>query len=225
MTGASTAALAALRERYLRAQLAGDRREAVRLAVEDGLGVGFKIEQLQEAVIAEAQREIGRLWQLNLVTVAQEHMASAISQLVLAVLFERSPPGRRLGRRIVVACVEGELHDLPARLVADTLEHAGFDVDFLGANVPPSQLCAHIAQVKPDLIALSITMSFHLPALRAALAELASASSVPILVGGHALGWSTTVAAELGVDTCEASATALVAHVSQLTGLDSVQPT
>lgn len=55
-------ALDALRERYLRAQLAGDRREAVRILIEEGLAQGASVTDLQAQVIGAAQSEIGRLW-------------------------------------------------------------------------------------------------------------------------------------------------------------------
>jgi hypothetical protein len=51
--------LHALCDRYLKAQLAGDRREAVRIVVEDGLGSGAGIVELQAQVIQAAQDEIG----------------------------------------------------------------------------------------------------------------------------------------------------------------------
>lgn len=214
-----TATLAELRERYLRAQLAGDRSEAVRVLVEDGLTAGASVGELQHAVVAAAQQEIGRLWQLNLVTVAQEHMATAISQLALAALFERAPVGAALGKRVVIACVEGELHDLPARLASDALELAGFDVQFLGANIAVADLVAHVREERPALLGLSVTMSFHLPALRRAVEAVRSLSDVPIFVGGHALTWSPTLGRELGVAVVAGADESVVGTALRLTGM------
>ena len=89
-----------LKERYLRAQLAGDRREAVRVLVEEPAPTATLHE-----VVRAAQDEIGRLWQLNLVSIAQEHMASAISQLALAPIFERAEAAPRTEHRVLGACV------------------------------------------------------------------------------------------------------------------------
>ena len=210
--------LVALRERYLRAQLVGDRREAVRLVIDEGLGGGASVGDLHAQVIASAQQEIGRLWQRNLVSVAQEHVASAISQLALAALFERAAVAAALGKLVVVACVEGELHDLPARLASDALELAGFDVRFLGANVPLDHLLDLVRTERPALVGLSVTMSFHLPALRRAVEALRTVTAAPILVGGHALGWSPSLGRELGVEVA-GDAAALVAAALRLTGV------
>lgn len=221
----ATAAVAPLHElcgRYLRAQLAGDRREAVRLVVEDGLGRGARVLDLQAHVIQAAQDEIGRLWQQNRVTIAQEHMASAISQLSLAALFERATPSKPLGKRLVLACVEGELHDLPARIVADFLELEGFEVRYLGADVPTDDLIRLLEADPPDLIGLSVTMSFNVPALRAAVSRIRAASVVgerPIFAGGHALRWSSNLAAELGVTAAGATPAEVIATARRLAGL------
>jgi methanogenic corrinoid protein MtbC1 len=188
-----------VRERFLRAQLTGDRREAVRALVEDGLARGASVLDLQAQVIQPAQEEIGRLWQLNLVTVAQEHVATAVARQALSALFERAPVPPRHGKKIAIACVEGELHELPARLVADYLELDGFEVIYLGENVPQGDLAAMVRDQAPDLVGLSVTMSDHMPALRDAVARLRVITDAPILAGGRALELSGSVAG-LGVE-------------------------
>jgi methanogenic corrinoid protein MtbC1 len=212
-------ALRELRDRYMRAQLTGDRREAVRIVVEDGLGGGARVIDLQAEVIQAAQQEIGRLWQQNRVTVAQEHMASAISQLSLAALFERAAPARPLGKKLVLACVEGELHDLPARMAADVLELEGFDVRYLGADVPPSDLIKMIGDERPDLIGLSVTMSFNVPALRTAIARVRATTALPIFIGGHATMWAPGLAGELGVTAAGTTPAEVVAMARRLVGI------
>lgn len=208
-----------LRDRYLRAQLAGDRREAVRILLEDGLDRGIGIIDLQAQVIQAAQHEIGHLWQQNRVTVAQEHMASSISQLGLAALFERAQPAPPLGKRLVLACVQGELHDLPARIVADFLELAGFDVRYLGADVPHDDLIAMVTEQPPDLIGLSVTMSFNVPSLRTAIARVRAATACPIFIGGHATRWSQRLAEELEVASAGTVPAEVIATARRLVGL------
>ena len=208
-----------LLDRYLAAQLAGDRREAVRLVLVEGLGGGVPVEVLQRDVVQSAQREIGRLWQQNRISIAQEHMATAISHVVLARLFEEAVPAEPLGRKVLVACVEGELHEFPARLVADFLDLGGFEVRYLGASVPLHDLMGMIAQEKPDVLALSVTMSFNAAALRAAVERVRSEHpTLPILVGGHALAWEPDLASDQAVHTCGPEASCVVDTVRKLLG-------
>lgn len=64
-TSVAAAELAEVRRLYLLAQLSGDRREALRLVIERGIGGGASVFDVQFEVIQAAQQEIGRLWQEN----------------------------------------------------------------------------------------------------------------------------------------------------------------
>jgi len=219
-SGSRVAGLASLRARYLAAQLAGDRGEAQRIVVDDGLGEGFTVDELQAAVIEQAQKEIGRLWEQDRISVAEEHLATAISQVVLSQLFVRGKLEPRNGRKVVVACVQGELHDFPARLVADALDRAGFEVRFLGSDVPTDSLCALVEKEKPALLALSVTMSFNLANVAAVTrAVRAGGQRLMIAVGGHALGETSLSADELGADFTAIDAATLVRAARSSFGL------
>jgi len=195
---------AALTARYVAAQLAGDRREALRV-VDDGLGAGISATALQLRVVQPAQYEIGRLWQENRITVAQEHLATAISQLVLAHLYRHLPRDPKNGKRVLLACVEGELHDMGARVAADHLEMSGYEVHYLGANVPTDDLVAMVREHPPDLLALSASMPSHLPAIEEAVTRVcrATGNGVPIALGGRAFaGGPLDFAADGTVVSC-----------------------
>ena len=82
-------------------------------------------------------KTIGELWERDAISVADEHLATEISQRVAARLFWRALNGRpRRRERVVMAAVQGEEHVLGLRLAADVLESAGFDVLYLGADLP-----------------------------------------------------------------------------------------
>ncbi len=203
---------------YLQAQLDGNRREALRL-IEDGLKRGLTSLDIHK-VLQTAQSEIGRLWQEDRITIAQEHMATAISQVVLSHVYQYADPQRSNGKRVLVACVEGELHDFPARLGADALDLAGFEVRYLGASVPHESLVAMVYAHLPHLLVLSVTMTFNVPSLREAVRRVrARQSSVPIAVGGGACIWQPGLAGEVGADVEGSDAAELVAKAEQLLGV------
>lgn len=187
--------IAALVGRYVQAQLAGDRAEAVRLVMDEGLGAGIDPGVLQTDLIGAAQREIGRLWETNAITVAHEHQATAISQVALAHLYPHLRRVAARGRVVVVACVAGELHDMPARIASDALESAGYAVRFLGADVPTDALARTVASLRPDAVALSVTMPFHLPAAWEAMDRIRAAvpGLPPIVAGGRAFAHAADV--------------------------------
>ena len=213
---------AELKTRYLAAQLAGNRREALRLVIDEGIQKGATVLDVQLKVIQEAQRELGLLWQENTISIAQEHMATAISNMALSHLYDYATRAPSNGKKVVIACVEGELHDFPARLVADALDLAGFEVRYLGASVPTDSLLSLLDEEQPDLLALSVTMTFNVPSLRTATARARAETrgKMPIAIGGGACQWVKGIAEELGADATGCDASEMVAAARRLLGVN-----
>lgn len=187
--------------------------------MEDGLAAGHSVGVLQCRVVQAAHLRLGELWAQDQIGVAEEHMATAISQVVMSRLLDHAPFAPRTGRKVVVACVEGEMHEFPARLVSDFLEMGGYDVRFLGANVPADHLMRLLAQENPDLLCLSVTMSYNVAALRRTAGRVRLAfSGMPVLVGGHALEWEPQLARMLGVNSCDTTREGIIGAVARLTG-------
>ena len=211
MSDTSNSSIDDLQQRFLHAQLAGDRRRAMELVTNARESSTISAHDIRMRVIRASQKEIGRLWQRNEISIAQEHMATAISQLALSELFRHEPPPRPNGRKVIVACVDGELHDFPARLVADELDVAGFDVRFLGASVPLDALLSFIAREDPDLLVISATMAFHADNVRTAVIRIRTiAPGLPIAVGGQVCEWVESLGRELDLDLCGCDAAELV---------------
>jgi methanogenic corrinoid protein MtbC1 len=178
-----------LLESYLERQLAGDRRGIVDL-VKGALDTGMSVGALHE-VLRGAQHEIGRLWQENRISVAEEHMATAITQLALAYLYPRMPRRDANGKKVLVACVQGETHEMGARMGADLLEMSGFDV-------PVDSLESAAAAFAPDVIVLSVVLDAHLPALDEAVAKLRGRAAL-LAAAGPAIEARPDRALSLGV--------------------------
>ena len=73
-------------------------------------------------------------------------------------------------------------------MVADVFEKEGWDVLFLGANTPEKSLIEYIRLIDPTMLALSVSLYFHLPYLEDLLKKLEyNFPKLKILVGGQAL--------------------------------------
>ena len=184
-----------VRERFLSAIIAGDfscALEAAKEAYEQGLNY------LYEELVADALREVGRLWQAGQLSVADEHVATAVAQSVLANFYPRFP-WAPAGPKGVVACIAGEQHALGARMAADLLAWDGWDVAFVGADVPFAALAELVARQAPVFVGLSAALPERVPALREEIAALRRrAPALKVLVGGRAV--LSTTAAQLGAD-------------------------
>jgi methanogenic corrinoid protein MtbC1 len=169
---------------FLDAILTGNRRSAATM-LEDALRSGHTVLDLYTYVVQEALYEVGLQWQCNHITVADEHRATAITQYVLAQLYHIVPPpaGQNRGKA-VIAAVQGELHQIGSLLVADALEADGWDVTFLGANTPCESIAQIVAAYKPQILGLSVTMLFNLPALIQTV-QMIRKNNLPVkIVGG-----------------------------------------
>ena len=204
---------ALLARRYLAALLAADRRQASLMilgAVKDGLSV----RDAYIDVLQPVQWELGRLWYLETISTAQEHLATATTQLVMSQLYPSIFNAERAGRTLVATCVEGELHELGVRMVSDFFEMAGWDAFYLGASTPMTDVVATVAERCADLVAISVTLSWHVPvaaALVRALRTDARTSSVPILVGGRPFMEAPDLWRAMGADASVAQADQAVA--------------
>jgi methanogenic corrinoid protein MtbC1 len=171
-----------------------DAVELVRSAARDaGLAVTVKL-------LAEVQQKVGDLWQLNELTVADEHAATAITDLALAAACleaDRCPHAPE--GTVVVGCAEEEWHVLPARMFAEQLRAAGWNVVFLGASTPSEHLQRFVAAEPPAAVAVSCTVPIHLHGARRAISA-SHAVGVPVLAGGAAFGTDPTRAAAIGAD-------------------------
>lgn len=164
--------LAAISEHYCVALCAAD-APAVEAVVEQALGAGVAPTTIQVHVIAPAMQRIGELWEQGELTVADEHVATGISHRALLPLQETlqiAPPRSR--ERVVLAAVEGEAHVLGLRMVADVLEGAGFEVLYLGADVPSGALQAFVAEHMPPVVGLTSTQACDTSGLAAAIVAI-----------------------------------------------------
>ncbi len=178
--------LADLAARYLDALLAGKRHSASRLILE-AVERGASVEDVYLLVFQPVQREVGRLWQANRISVAMEHYCTAATQLIMSQLYAHIFNAEKTGRRFVATCVGGDLHEIGLRMVADFLEMAGWDTYFLGADVPEEDVVQMLAQRGPDVLGISVTMPYHLGAaewLIRAVRASGAGQDVKILVGG-----------------------------------------
>lgn len=98
--------------------------------------------------------EIGNGWYKGEITVQQEHFASELAIRRIEAMIMASPPPHR-SRRILLACPPDENHVFSPLLLNLFLRRRGWDVLYLGANVPPDRLHATIKAVGPSLVVMS----------------------------------------------------------------------
>jgi len=183
-TGQTDGPLALTRRMFIQAALRGDRQAALTIATE-ALRSGATIEDLYIEVFQNGLYEVGRQWERNAITVAQEHMATAVTQFVMARMFERIERSDVDRGCIVLTGVPGELHHVGALMVGDMLEAKGWRVQFLGGNLPLLSIVAAVRDGKPDVLGISVTMLFNVHQAAGLIAAVRELDRPPrVVVGG-----------------------------------------
>ena len=180
--------------------LSGQRDAAsamLRTSREQGAGAPF----LADRVVYEALRSIGDMWQDGLITVAQEHLATAVAQYawVAAGIPVRGAPGCGTA---LIAGVEGERHQLGAMLVGDVLAEAGWNAHFLGTDLPRRDVDRMARELAPRVVAISATLARNLPAVESLVSTLRGSlpPGASVLVGGRAFLGLDNPASAVGAD-------------------------
>lgn len=139
------------------------------------------VEEFTDAVLAPLLSRIGALWTEGQLGPAQEHAASAVIRRVLDDIIRRCVPAP-LAPSIIVGTPAGQRHELGALLAAATASALGWQVVYLGVDLPSAELVRAAELSSARVIALSILYPPDDEDLRAELARLAAA-----LPPGHAI--------------------------------------
>ena len=196
------APLGDLAARYLDTSLRGERYSASQLIMEAATQ-GASVRDIYLYIFQPCQQEIGRLWQMNQINVAQEHFCSSVTQMVMSQLAPYIFSGKRNGHRLVAASVGGELHEIGMRMVADFLEMEGWDTHYLGANTPDESILSVLEERQAEVLAVSVTLPLHVSKVARLIGSIRLAgnlSKLKVLVGGYPFNISADLWRQVGAD-------------------------
>jgi len=203
---------------YLQSVLEGDVVGAID-RVASAARSDSNVETVLLDVLMAAQREIGRLWHLDQVTVGEEHLVTATTQRAMAVLASQAVRRSSRGRTAVAAAVAGNPHEIGIRSIAYLLELDGWRTIHLGNDLPAEELPAIVQYFDADLVLLSCTLSVHLRALSETIERLRAQRDRPvnIMVGGYVFREAPELWRELDADGYAPDARTAVRLAAELT--------
>ncbi len=197
----SKLALTNLAESYLKALRQGNANAAAELIHHSAGDLG--IDTLYLDVFQPVLYEVGRLWEHNEMSVADEHFCTAVTQTIMAQLYPRVFRTPRNGRRMIGACISGEQHEIGIRMVCDFFQLRGWDTCYLGAQMPVDSLLRMIDKRQPELIALSATLMHHVDQVEETIRAIRDAygkQSPRIMVGGQPFNRQESLIAQVRAD-------------------------
>jgi 5-methyltetrahydrofolate--homocysteine methyltransferase len=144
--------------------------------------------------LMNGMNEVGRLFNGNELIIAEvlqsaEVMKASVNHLKPFM----DKTDEKLGKKIILATVKGDVHDIGKNLVDIIFSNNGFDVINLGIKVAPHTLIEAVAKHQPDMIGLSgLLVKSTLEMVTTAKEFKVAGISLPLLVGGAALSKNFT---------------------------------
>jgi len=211
----------AIRDRIHEAIIAGD-SQAIRAAVQEALDGGEAPLPLIDEVLNPALKEVGDRFDrgdyfLPELILAAEAMQAAVE--VLQPQLEARREQMHSPGRVVMATVQGDIHDIGKNIVTALLRANGFTVLDLGKDVPAAEIMAKAEEFKADIIGLSALLSTTLPYCRDTirlLEEKGLRQKYHVFVGGGAA--TPEYAVQIGASYGGAHAEAAVANMRKAMG-------
>jgi len=138
-----------------------------------------------KGVAAPLLRRVGDEWHAGRLTPAQEHLASSVLHEIIVTTM-RGFAQRNGAPRVLVATPAGERHAIGAALLGASAAIQGWNVIYLGADLPSEEIAAAAIAANADVVALSI---LYLDNRERVLGELRSLrgrlpATIGLLIGG-----------------------------------------
>jgi MerR family transcriptional regulator, light-induced transcriptional regulator len=175
--------------KYFNSLIKGAKSECVAI-FEELVNKNVPVEKIYTQLFQRALYQVGEYWEMNKISVATEHMATALTENLMIRLQPQLFSTERIGKTAVIACVANEHHQVGAKMIADIFEMNGWDGYFIGANTPVAELIRFLENKKPDVIGLSLSIYYNLPELKKTVVEIRQHfPALPIMVGGQGFRW------------------------------------
>ncbi|CAN5643435.1 hypothetical protein BH10CHL1_BH10CHL1_19580 [soil metagenome] len=172
--------LSDLRDAWVASCVAFDEHHAEQI-ISQACGI-FPIETVCLEIIQQGLAQIGENWYKGQITVQQEHFASALAIRRLEALLAATPAPTRL-ERILVGCPPEEIHTFAPLLLSLLLRRRGWDIIFLGGNIPRHNMRITIQTTKPALVVLT-AQQLYTAANLYEMAQMLYSERIPIAFGG-----------------------------------------
>lgn len=204
-----------IKELLARAVIDGD-KEGVTALVEQALASGLSPMEISNQGLLPGLEEVGRRFDKNQVFLPQvmqsaETMQTAFGRLKQELAGEQV---KSLGR-ILMATVEGDIHDIGKNIVCTLLENHGFEVIDLGKNVSAATIIRKAQELQVDAVGLSALMTTTMAEMDNVLKKLAAAGVKTFtMVGGAVV--SQEYADQIGADLYAKDAMEAVAKIKKL---------
>ncbi len=162
-----------------------DDKETVQ-GVKQALDKKLDVQDILDEGLIAAMDEIGEEFSDGVIFVPEMLMSARAMKAGLEVVRPiLTSSGEAAKGKVMLATVQGDVHDIGKNLVAMMLEGAGFEVVDLGVNKTPDEILEFAREHDPDVVGLSALLTTSMPSLQKTVKLFKSTGSkYPVVVGG-----------------------------------------
>jgi 5-methyltetrahydrofolate--homocysteine methyltransferase len=193
--------------------------DGIEAMVDDALAEGLGARAINDGVLIPALEEIGRRFEKRDCFLPQMMLAAETVERAFAKLKPLFPKGEEASARatVVVATVEGDVHDIGKNILASMLENHGYRVVDLGKNVPAERIVEVARDEGAGVVALSALMTTTVGQMPIVIESLRAAGlGCKVMVGGAVV--TKRFAASIGADGYAKDAARAVKMLEEILG-------
>ncbi len=149
---------------------------------------GVDIREIYIFIFQKALYKVGKLWEIREISVAEEHIATQITDYLVTKVFAALQNKDKTNKKAIISCMEKEFHYIGAKMVSNIFELNGWVSYFLGSNTPAKDLIKFIDEKQPDVIAISFSIYMNYSRFIKALNNIINHfPAQQIILGGQGL--------------------------------------
>lgn len=148
---------------------------------------GLPLYDLYANIIEPALVMVGTLWEKNKLTVGEEHYISEATNKIMSQIYFHYPIVDNKNVNVLLMCANGERHSIGLRMISDVLEQDGWNVYYLGTDIPLNSILDMIKEKNIDLIAISSTMDYNINSIKSIIENIKKSinKNIKFIVGGR----------------------------------------
>ncbi|WP_420837944.1 homocysteine S-methyltransferase family protein [Calorimonas adulescens] len=174
------------------------KKAGIKNIVEDILAEGAEPLKIVDNIIIPALKDVGGKYEKGVYFLPQLLSSAEVVQEAFKIIKERLPKGTVSKGRIILATVEGDVHDIGKDIVKVLLENYGYDVIDLGKDVKGEVILEEVKRSNVSLVGLSALMTTTLFNMEKIIKLLKQNANVKVMAGGAVL--TEEYALKIGAD-------------------------
>ncbi|MCK4257859.1 MAG: homocysteine S-methyltransferase family protein [Halanaerobiales bacterium] len=179
------------------ALLSGDQNQLKSLIEEELKEISLL--EVSQDILGKAMEEVGDLYAEGKIYLPHLLLASETAQPIFEFLNSLSGEERTYQGKVVLATVEGDVHDIGKNIVGTVLKSGGFQIIDAGKDVPAEEIIEVVKREKPDILGLAVMMTTTVGRVEE-VAELLKKENVQVILIAGGASMNAQLAERFGCD-------------------------